>query len=305
MNIRVVAVVVTFNRKCELMNCLRHLDHQSRPVDRIIVIDNASRDGTEQALQQHGWLEKPQLRYLKLPTNSGGAGGFHRGISEAMREGADAIWLMDDDGYPPQDCLEKLLQHYDRYDFYGPMVVDEQQRLSFPLRLTGERQPLRTVQQVQQRFDKTDLHDVLIPFNGVVLKRSLVERIGLPRRDYFIWGDDIEYRLRAHAAGARIATLSDCQFFHPLQAGIGRPMLFGQLHFNQGNSPIKIYCQSRNGFSNARRYQGRLSAALFAIKQLWFYSLTQPNRRHFGLALRGLFDSWRGDFTRHTRLLES
>ena len=43
----------------------------------------------------------------------------------------------------------------------------------------------------------------MIPFNGVLVTRELVERIGLPREEFFIWGDDHEYRLRAERAGAR------------------------------------------------------------------------------------------------------
>ena len=47
----------------------------------------------------------------------------------------------------------------------------------------------------------------MIPFNGVLVTKELVDRIGLPREEFFIWGDDHEYRLRAEEAGARVATV--------------------------------------------------------------------------------------------------
>ncbi|MFG1495196.1 glycosyltransferase family 2 protein [Saccharospirillum sp. HFRX-1] len=303
MTLRICAVVVTFNRKDALLNCLRHIRRQSRPLDSIIIVDNASTDGTTEALQQAGWLDEPNSHYLRLATNTGGAGGFYRGIQAALSQSADAIWLMDDDGYPPENCLEQLLRYYQAFDFYGPLVVDETQQLSFPIRLAGELQSLQHWNEASQRATEGVLPDVLIPFNGVLLKRQLVQKIGLPRREFFIWGDDIEYRLRAQAAGARIATLSEVPFFHPYQGGVGEKMLFGRLHFNDGRSRIKIYCQSRNGFANARRYHGWINALLFVAKQLWFYSLTRPSPRNLALVLRGLFDSWRGNFTRHTHYI--
>lgn len=303
MKLRICAVVVTFNRKDALLHCLRHIRQQSRPLDRLIIVDNASTDGTDQALQHAGWLDEASTQYIRLATNTGGAGGFYRGIQAALSQSADAIWLMDDDGYPPQNCLEQLLEHYQRFDFYGPLVVDETQRLSFPIRLAGELQSLRYQHEVTQRAPQGVLPNILIPFNGVLLKRQLVQKIGLPRQEFFIWGDDIEYRLRAQAAGARIATLSEVPFFHPYQGGVGQKMLFGRLHFNDGRSQLKIYCQSRNGFANARHYYGWFNALLFVAKQLWFYSLTRPSPRNLALVLRGLFDSWRGNFTRHTHYI--
>ncbi|PTY38055.1 hypothetical protein BGP77_16500 [Saccharospirillum sp. MSK14-1] len=303
MSLRICAVVVTFNRQQALLHCLHHLRQQSRPVDRIIIVDNASTDGTQQALQQAGWLDDDNTHYIKLFNNTGGAGGFYRGIQAAMSQPVDAIWLMDDDGYAPEHCLEQLLEQYQHFDFYGPLVVNEAEQLSFPIRLKGEHQPLRHRKDALERASDGVLHDVLIPFNGVLIKGPLVQQIGLPRPEFFIWGDDIEYRLRAQAAGARIGTLSEVNFYHPYQGGIGQTMLFGRLHFNDGRSRLKIYCQSRNGFANARRYFGWRAALAFVVKQLWFYSLTRPNPKHLTLVLRGLFDSWRGNFSRHTHYI--
>ena len=92
----------------------------------------------------------------------------------------------------------------------GPAVVAEQDpsRLCFPIRLPGRHARRAPDGRRRARPPSTALiADVVIPFNGVLVTRELVERIGLPREEFFIWGDDVEYLWRARAAGARIATV--------------------------------------------------------------------------------------------------
>ncbi|WP_338825129.1 hypothetical protein MHOCP_06860 [Moorella humiferrea] len=76
----VAAVVVTNNRKKLFDECLQALLHQTRPVDSIIVIDNASTDSTPEFLAQKGYLSNPIIYYIRLSENTGGEGGFYEGI---------------------------------------------------------------------------------------------------------------------------------------------------------------------------------------------------------------------------------
>src|SRR4051812_18012026 len=96
MSERVCAVVVTFNRKKLLVECLRGLLAQTRPLDHLIVINNASTDGTADMLA----AEFPELDVVHLPSNVGGAGGFHAGMKWARENGFDWTWVMDDDVAP-------------------------------------------------------------------------------------------------------------------------------------------------------------------------------------------------------------
>ena len=105
------------------------------------------------------------------------------------------------------------------------------------------------------------IRDIVIPFNGVLVTRALVERIGLPRAEFFIWGDDHEYRLRAERAGARIATVVDARVRHPSVGDLGTPMAFGRTTYNHTPSDLKHYCMARNNLVNLREYGGRLHAA--------------------------------------------
>ena len=97
----VLAAIVTHNRCDLLARCLDYLQAQTRPPDAILVVNNASTDGTVEMLEQRGIPFVTQ-------ENVGSAGGWHRGIQHALEHGFDAVWLMDDDGYPDAGALGRL-----------------------------------------------------------------------------------------------------------------------------------------------------------------------------------------------------
>lgn len=88
-DVKVAAVVVTYNRKELLRECLNALLNQTRPLDEIIVIDNASTDGTQEMIAK----EFPYITYVLMSENIGGAGGFHEGMKLAYEKGYDWIWV--------------------------------------------------------------------------------------------------------------------------------------------------------------------------------------------------------------------
>jgi rhamnopyranosyl-N-acetylglucosaminyl-diphospho-decaprenol beta-1,3/1,4-galactofuranosyltransferase len=146
--------------------------------------------------------------------------------------------------------------------------------------------------------------DVVIPFNGVLVRRELVERIGLPRAEFFIWGDDVEYLWRAQRDGARIATVVDAHFLHPATDDLGTPMMFGRTTYNHTPSDLKHYCMARNNPVNLREYRGWPHVLMFVAKTIWFYLVTKRQPRRIPMSARALYDGLRGDFTRHRRFLK-
>lgn len=305
--------MVTFNRLELLQRLLERLDAVDG-LDEVIVIDNASTDGTSQWLAGLDGAEGvstgsttggavPVIARTLL-RNSGGAGGFHDGLELAIERGADLVWLMDDDGLPDPDCLALLLKQTD-LDFWGPLVVDEGNpgRLVFPIRLPGRSKVVHQLADVEAAATDGLIKDIVIPFNGVLVTRDLVERIGYPRAEYFIWGDDHEYRLRAEKAGARIATVVGAQVRHPAVGDLGTPMAWGRATYNHTPSDLKHYCMARNNLLNLRDYRGWPFALAFVAKTLWFYLLTKPQPSRIWLSMQAWWAAVRGDFSGHERFL--
>jgi rhamnopyranosyl-N-acetylglucosaminyl-diphospho-decaprenol beta-1,3/1,4-galactofuranosyltransferase len=300
---RIVAVVVTFNR----LGLLQRLVARLREVEglaEVLVVDNASTDGTGE------WLaaQTAPVRALTLDDNRGGAGGFHAGLEAAVQDGADLVWLMDDDGIPEPDCLKVLLDHGETdggYEFWGPAVLAEQDpsRLCFPIRLPGRSTVVHRMAEVELAARDGVIADVVIPFNGVLVTRELVTRIGLPREEFFIWGDDVEYLWRAQAAGARTGTVVAAHFLHPATDDLGTPMAFGRTTYNHSPSDLKHYCMARNNLVNLRAYRGWPSALAFVVKTAWFYTFTKPDPGRLSMSARAMYAGLRGDFTGHRRYL--
>ena len=296
---RIAAVVVTFNRLGLVQRLIKRL-RDVPELDEIVVVDNASDDGTGD------WLrDQPDLVGRRLEANRGGAGGFHEGLRVAVERGADLVWLMDDDGLPEPDCLTALLGRSGDFDFWGPVVVDEadSDRLVFPIRLPGGTSVVRDVASAEAVAVVGAIEGVVIPFNGVLVTRDLVEEIGLVRAEMFIWGDDHEYRLRAERAGARIATIVDARIHHPAVGDLGTPMMFGRTTYNHSPSDLKHYCMARNNLVNLREYRGWPHALAFVAKTLWFYSFTRRDPARIRLSLEAMRAGLRGDFTGHERFL--
>lgn len=246
----ITAVVVTFNRRKLLANCIAALQAQTRAPDRILIIDNASTDDTAEWIQGSGLLQQPALRYLRMDSNLGGAGGFARGLETATREGADWVWMMDDDAEPQPDALEQLAA-----------VATEPGNLYGSLAVNGADICWRTVlrdsgQAVTRAADVPAAAAVdFIPFLGILVHRDMVARIGLPDAGFFIAADDLEYSMRARRAGARVIIAGRSRITHP-KAQHYEARLPGRTLYCLRLPPWKRYYDTRNRLLIAREYFG-------------------------------------------------
>ena len=201
---RVTAAVVTYNCKDLLLECVAGVLAQTHPVERLIVVDNGSTDGTEEALRVAGALERPDVQWLPLGANVGSAGGFARAIEAARDAGGDWIWLMDDDSEPVPDSLQRLLESPPAADprtvavcskvVYGDGVrIDANQRGHFRRRL------LPLAEDAYRPGDYVSLG--FLSFVGSLIRTEAARGADPPRAEFFVWGDDVEYSIRLRRLG--------------------------------------------------------------------------------------------------------
>ena len=243
-------VVVTYNRCSLLLACLAALVAQSRPAQRIHIIDNASSDGTPEALRAGGWLERAEVDYHRLADNLGGAGGFAAGLERAIAHGAEWVWMMDDDALPAADALAVLLAAADDpANLYGSTALaGEKLAWGMTLQPSGER--------IEERAALPARAEVsFLPLLGLLAHRDLVARIGVPDARYFLAADDLEYCLRAAAAGARCMLVAASHIQHPA-AVVYRYRFLGRTFHCLSLPPWKRYYDTRNRLFVARRHFG-------------------------------------------------
>lgn len=245
----VAVVVVTFNRADLLGRMLDGLAAQTRAPDAVYVVDNASADHTREVLAHHHGAGLP-LRVTHSPDNLGGAGGFHLGLKQAHADGFDRIWLMDDDVVPAPDCLEVLMAQDEaclmavREDTSGRLVEKAATRfdMSNPLAIKPKTGMVETDYGTRSAMpERVELENVA--FEGFLVRRAVVDRIGLPDPSYFIFYDDVDFALRARRAGFRIWGIRDA-------------VLVRQLDFDQQHDlgSWKGFYMYRNLFVVHQRY---------------------------------------------------
>ena len=243
----VAIVVVTYNRADMLRGLLDGLTKLDEPADAVIVVNNASTDHTAQVLAE---AITPNLQVIDSPENLGGAGGFHLGTKAAVEQGWDRLYLIDDDVVPAHDCLEVLLAQDEdclfsvREDKNGKLI--ELAALKFDLR-----NPLAIKPKTASVMDTYPTRDALpervavenVAFEGFMIRRTVLEEIGLPDPTYFIFYDDVDLAIRARRAGRTIWAVRD--------AVLVRQLDFSQQHDLAGWKGFYMY---RNLFVVHFRY---------------------------------------------------
>lgn len=188
---RVLVIVVTYNRKELLFECIEALLNQSYKNIQILIIDNCSTDGTREAIDVY--INNGSVIYKNTGKNIGGAGGFNYGLKEASKYDCDYFWLMDDDCIVHNDTLTELIdfasQKKDKFGFLSSVVLWSDDSIC-----KMNIQKTSILKHVKDFNSETKLK--FATFVSFFVKKSVVERVGLPIKEFFIWGDDLEYSQR-------------------------------------------------------------------------------------------------------------
>lgn len=290
------AVIVTYNRKELLAQNIEMLLVQTREIDKIYIIDNCSTDGTYEYLVKRGWIEDSHFSYIRTEANIGGAGGFFTGVKTAYEEGADWIILMDDDGRAAnKHTFEELINVAEKVKRNGidkiflNSLVQQGELLSFKLNNAY------TVNEAIKMSMDGLIIDAANPFNGTLISRKLVEQINYPNKEFFIKGDEVDYKQRARAAGAFIATVVNSRYIHPRPETEERVVLGKKVPFFV-ESPWKEYYAARN-FTYMYRQNGWVKGILFElifVKLLAICCMPCKKIATIKMLLRGVIDGWKG-----------
>lgn len=240
----VAAVVVTFNRRDYLARLLPSLLAQSRGLDAIYVVDNASTDGTQDFLAEQA-NSNPVIRPLCLKENTGGSGGFFAGVTQAYRDEHDWFWLMDDDVTAITDGLEGLLGYADeagcihgrRIDFHGgPFFWQPRINESLGIPLPFLRDPFSAGNKVFQTNSGV--------FEGMLVSRKVVAEIGPPDPRFFLTWDDAVYALLA----SRVTNVVYVDHFSLRRQRPQRQMSLAVRHLNDASDTFRYHVMRNRGY---------------------------------------------------------
>lgn len=204
---KIIAVVITYNRRKLLQECVEALLNQTHQLHKIIIFDNGSTDDTYAVLKNNYLCDK-KIDYMRVDTNIGAGAGWVRATNRAMEYGGDWLWIMDDDTEPLQDSLEKLIiangkiTTKSKESFSGNKVAFLASRV---LGNSGEnmnvpeissRKALNGYSYAYKYLDNGLVCIESATFVSLLVKTKAIEKCGVQYDGFSMWGIDTEFTLR-------------------------------------------------------------------------------------------------------------
>ena len=296
MNKNVAAVCVTFNRLEKLKNTIAAFDSQIVPIKELIVVNNASTDGTKEFLDK--W-EKEAGSYRKtvihLSENVGGSGGFSAGMEYAGTiEDCDWVYLGDDDAYLDKHGIEEFSKFEKLDDPKTGIVTGKvlmRGEVAYAARSVFKRTfiHLQKVPNSEEDYKKDYFEIDSYTFVGVFIKKELMLKCGLPEKDYFIWYDDTEYSLRTYEkkSGYKSYLVPSIVIDHDFEYAPDKKIIWkdyygfrNHLYFLKKHLPYRYYF--------AKKMQLRLSAIVDKLKGRKIYRLKLDAIRDVKKGVKGI-----------------
>ncbi len=237
MTSRVFILVLCHNGLELTLACLDSLRQQTYAHSEVLVIDNASQDGTPEAIR----AAYPDLGLIRTGANLGYAGGNNVGIRVALQRGADVIFLVNNDTLLAPDCVARLvgaLEADPRIGVIGPMVYtwDEGQLISS----AGGAIDWWHADAINMGMGELDRGQYgarpvdFVNGCGLMITRQAIERVGLLDERYFMYWEETDWCVRVRRAGFSVRFEPGAQMRH--KAAI-RPDRLG---------PMTLYYLTRN-----------------------------------------------------------
>lgn len=286
----VTAVIVTFNRKDLLLNLLKSLMNQLEFIENVIIIDNASTDGTLQYLKDHHVFDNSKIKYQLQTKNEGGAGGFHAGVRAAFDAGAEWIWVMDDDIEWKNGALEYLLSFKELGKVIQPSKEYQDQE-RYVWEGWFDDSSGRTFWKKDDFYPAKEYTEVNYAcFEGMLIHRDIVQKIGFPDKRFFLTYDDLIYGWLAS--------------FHTKIIYAGKPVMIKKIHEKTKKNPTNrsAYFIVRNlflVFEYLKKYSPNFNlfkASIYIILKTFIVLLRSKSLLQVRLTFKGFKDGLSGRF---------
>lgn len=293
-NYKIAAVVVTFNRLNLLKQCINSLKNQTYKLNKIIVINNSSTDGTTE------WLKDQNENVFKIITqpNSGSAGGQYTGIKSAFENDFDWTWCMDDDALLESNALSEILPYLNsKIRIYNSLVVSKNDRTKLAFGIYDSKRNIYfdEVEMLKGKIFKGSANF----FNGTLIPKEFVKDFGLPLKKLFIKGDEYEYYLRALDNQIEVVTIVSSRIYHPPENHFLIDNIFLRYKFSLMGAS-KRYYSTRNMIILKRTYKHLKHESVIkrTVLDIVFVLIIERSFKNLLSLLRGLFNGLTTDLNK-------
>lgn len=263
---KLVSIIIpTYNREKEVLECINSLFNISYPNFELIVVDNASEDNTVVSIKEK-FPNIKNLKIIELNQNFGAVGGRNEGIKHARGE---YLCFVDSDNIVDKDFLNELVELAEideKIGFVGPKMYyfNDPKQIWY----AGAEINLLTSKTKYIGLNEIDKgqYDIArevghIP-NVWLVKRVVIDKIGLIDTSYVMHYEESEWAMRARMAGYKIMFCPQAIVYHDIPLPDGRKSLRGCIGFD---NPYRIYYAARNRMLYMKRFASRLNYAIFLL----------------------------------------
>lgn len=299
-DMRIAVCIPTFNRKNLLIKTLEAVSLQSLKPKCIFLFDNHSSDGTQELLIEKDYINEINgvtVEYFYSEINGGGALGFYHGMKTAFDKGCyDAFWMLDDDGIPAINCLELLSKYIKEYNYVSPILMDINNPELLNVPYNGSRDP-KILMKANNNSEL--LEGYCNPFNGGLYSLKAVKKVGFPKPELFIYGDEMNYHQRMVEAGFRPYGVFLARHMHPIVRTDNLRTFAHCVRFR--DVKWSFYCACRNSVYNKKTRKEFLlkkiaKLAYYGGAHILFFILINPSFVYLRLFIKsfqdGIFERW-------------
>jgi hypothetical protein len=254
----IISVILNTNRRDDTLECLASLAESTYQNHKVIVLDNHSADGSVAAIQ----AAFPAVEIIELNQNLGYAGNNNVGIEVALEQGADWVFVLNEDTVLAKDCLAQLVdvgESDPRNGIVGPMVYhhdepDVIQSAGGELSRYWQGRHIAQNEPDLAQFSGSRQVD-WVSGCGIMVWRSVIEQVGMLDERFFYYWEETEWCVRARKAGWRIIHVPQAKLWHK---GVQR---------DYHPKPSVTYYNTRNRFLMMHKHGAPVSAWIHAWLQ--------------------------------------